>query len=241
MLGRMRRLIYSDNDLLIVNKPSGLSLLADRSGAPNLWDQLKQEYGKLYLVHRLDKDTSGVLAVARTQSLQTQLTGYFRDRQVQKFYCARVLGTLALAGSGEIDLPLTKGRKSRYRIAAQRADIVREQDKWQLQPGAHIHPQSVVAQTRVRLLGLNQTPQKGTDLVLRPTTGRTHQLRVHLSWIGHPILGERLYGKPKDLAQQADRLYLHAHRLQFPGFPAFLAPIPWASLAPTLSVNLADT
>jgi 23S rRNA-/tRNA-specific pseudouridylate synthase len=63
-------------------------------------------------------------------------------------------------------------------------------------------------------------------LLLAPRTGRTHQLRVHLSWIGHPILGDRIYGRPDDPAQQADRLYLHAHRIVLPEFGSFSAPVP---------------
>ena len=61
--------------------------------------------------------------------------------------------------------------------------------------------------------------------MLMPKTGRTHQLRVHLSWIGHPILGDQLYGRPQDSAQQAGRLYLHAHKLVLPGIGAFKAPL----------------
>ena len=102
-------------------------------------------------------------------------------------------------------------------MAGQRADIQEQNGRWALTAAEGDGHESL---TRFRRLS-------GTDgetlLLLAPKTGRTHQLRVHLSWIGHPILGEALYGNPKDPAQQADRLYLHAHRLVLPGFGSFRA------------------
>ncbi len=203
----------------MINKPADVSLLADRSGAACLWDHLPDLLGrKPYLVHRLDKPTSGVLAVALDQPTQKQLTRAFSKRTVGKFYLAWVLGDPGPAGI--IDLPLKKGRKSRYRVAGQRADISERNGLWRL-PGTEAedgHP----SLTRFRRLDR----EEGRSLLLLiPKTGRTHQLRVHLSWIGHPILGDQLYGKPKDSAQQADRLYLHARKLVLPGVGAFRAPL----------------
>jgi len=223
MLVRMPLLIHQSDDLLVINKPTNLSLLQDRSSADNLWQQLTGEFGKLFLVHRLDKGTSGVLLVARTQALQSQLTRAFAQRRVQKFYCATVLPKLALHGSGRIDLPLTRGRKSRYRIAAQRSQIVRQDDSWSL---AEPTDAGLPSLTRVRKLDKTSAATQG-ELVLAPHTGRTHQLRVHLAWIGHPILGDPLYGRPKDPAQQHPRLRLHCHRLVIPGLGSFHADRPW--------------
>jgi tRNA pseudouridine32 synthase/23S rRNA pseudouridine746 synthase/23S rRNA pseudouridine1911/1915/1917 synthase len=201
----------------VLNKPADVSLLADRSGAPCLWDALPDLLGeKPYLVHRLDKPTSGALAIALNQATQTQLTKAFAARQVGKYYLARVLGDPGPAGI--IDLPLKKGRKSRYRVAGQREDIIAIDRNWQLaSPTGDGHP----ALTRFRRL---QQQDASSLLLLKPATGRTHQLRVHLAWIGHPIIGDHLYGRPKDPAQQSNRLYLHAHRLVLPGYGAYTAP-----------------
>lgn len=210
-------ILHRDVDLAVLNKPADVSLLADRSGAPCLWDALPDLLGqKPYLVHRLDKPTSGVLAVALNLDTQKRLTRAFSERRVRKYYLARVLGDPGAAGS--IDLPLKKGRKSRYRVAGQRADIHRSGGRWSL-PGAAVdgHP----SLTRFRRLARTDTHAL---LLLMPRTGRTHQLRVHLSWIGHPIVGDRLYGNGANPAQQAGRLFLHAHRLVLPEAGSFQAP-----------------
>lgn len=231
MLVRMLPLIYQDSDLLVVNKPSNISLLQDRSGAANLWDQLKAEFGKLHLVHRLDKGTSGVLLVARNAALQKHLTQAFNAREVRKYYCATVLGPLALTGTGHINLPLQPGRKSRYRIAAPRTAILRSEDHWHLDDQHLNNPANpnFPSYSRIRVLDPETaaTDRRNSELLLAPKTGRTHQLRVHLAWIGYPILGDTIYGKPKAPEQQHERLRLHSHRLVAPGLGNFQAPRPW--------------
>lgn len=210
--------IHRDDHVAVLDKPADVPLLADRSGAPCLWDALPDLLGqKPYLVHRLDKPTSGVLAIALDPQTQKQLTRAFAARTVRKFYLAWVLGHPDT--DGIIDLPLKKGRKSRYRVAGQRTDISRCDDRWQL---VNPDPDGHASQTRLRVL--HQHADRSL-LLLMPRTGRTHQLRVHLSWIGHPILGDRLYGKPKDPAQQAERLFLHAHKLILPELGCFRAPL----------------
>ena len=213
------KFIHRDEHLAVIDKPANVSLLADRSGAPCLWDALPDLLGaKPYQVHRLDKPTSGVLAIALDQPTQKALTRAFNARTVSKFYLAWVLGDPGPAVI--IDLPLKKGRKSRYRVAGQRDSIIEQDRRWQLagdgeQEG---HP----SKTRFRRLMQNGNRSL---LMLMPKTGRTHQLRVHLSWIGHPILGDQLYGKPGSPEQQTDRLYLHAHKLVLPGFGVYRSPL----------------
>ncbi len=219
-------IIHENDELLVINKPADVSLLADRSGVPCLWDQLTQALDrKLYLVHRLDKPTSGVLAIALTPECQKRLTRQFQSRRVRKFYLAWVSGQTP--ATGIIDLPLKKGRKSRYRIAGARADIVTHDGRWVLRQTTDTGLPSV---TRFRTLCEDADLSRDADphreahrslVLLAPRTGRTHQLRVHLSWIGYPILGDRLYGRPADPGQQAPRLLLHAHRLVLPGTGSF--------------------
>lgn len=221
----MAEVLFRDHRLAVLNKHSGESLLADRSGADCLWERLPDLLGtRPYLVHRLDKGTSGVLLIALDLPSQRALTRAFQARQVRKFYLAAVVGEFAAGHTLDIDLPLAPGRKSRYRVAGQRADIVRQARGWSLSRTADGGHSSL---TRVRALRRDA----GRSLVLAsPVTGRTHQLRVHLSWIGHPILGDHLYGRPAAPEQRAERLMLHCHRLVVPGYGSFAAPAP-ASLS----------
>lgn len=221
----MLDVLYRSHDLLAINKPSGISLLSDRSGAPCLWDTLRDELAaqgnEPFSIHRIDKGTSGVLLVALSRERQAQLTKAFSERHVRKFYVARVLGDVDLArSSGVIDLPLAKGRKSRYRVAAPRERITRHGTRWHLSGRQHDEGHDSVS--RLRRLGGDG---RHTLLALQPLTGRTHQLRVHLAWIGHPILGDHLYGKPESTEQQWPRLALHAHRIVVDGV-TITAPLP---------------
>jgi tRNA pseudouridine32 synthase/23S rRNA pseudouridine746 synthase/23S rRNA pseudouridine1911/1915/1917 synthase len=227
-------LLFESEDLLVLNKPAGISLLADRMSPACLWTDLVADLGparRPFLVHRLDKGTSGVLLVATSQARQRQLTKAFLKSgpdKVRKYYIARVTQPPSLNGTGLIDLPLRKGRKSRYRIAGPRESITRTGSQWTLPPGTA--PQQsleageaaktgVTAQTRIRRLSKNQ-------LLLQPLTGRTHQLRVHLAWLGYPIMGDHLYGRPSDPQQRWPRLALHCHRLVIPEVGSFRAPLP---------------
>ena len=226
----MLDVLYRSADLLAINKPSGVSLLADRSGAPCIWDELREVLADERLeplsVHRIDKGTSGVLLVALTRERQSQLSQAFARRDVRKFYVARILGKPELDGhTGTIDLPLAKGRKSRYRVAAPRERIARHGSRWHLTGRAQPGHESI---TRLREIG---SDGQHTLLALQPLTGRTHQLRVHLAWIGHPIAGDYLYGKPDADAQQWPRLALHCHRVVVDGI-AVTAPLPPAFALP---------
>jgi tRNA pseudouridine32 synthase/23S rRNA pseudouridine746 synthase len=220
----MLDIVYRSADLLAIDKPSGVSLLADRSGAPCLWETLVEELAlegrEPFSVHRIDKGTSGVLLVALTRERQSHLSQAFARRDVRKFYVARVVGDVRLDGvSGLIDLPLEKGRKSRFRVAAPRERIVRHGPRWHLPGRTSAGHESV---SRLRRIGGDG---RQTLLLLQPLTGRTHQLRVHLSWIGHPIIGDHLYGKPDSVEQHWPRLALHCHRVVVDGV-AITAPLP---------------
>lgn len=223
--------VYRAADLLAINKPSGISLLADRTGAPCLWDTLREELAleghEPLSVHRIDKGTSGVLLVALTRERQSHLSQAFALRDVRKFYVARVVGDVRLDGvTGTIDLPLEKGRKSRYRVAAPRERIVRHGSRWHLTGRKSAGHESLSRLRRIAGDG------RQTLLALQPLTGRTHQLRVHLAWIGHPIIGDHLYGKPDSAEQQWPRLALHCHRVVVDGV-AITAPLPTGFALPS--------
>lgn len=208
---RTIEVLFESTELIAFAKPAEVALFADRVGADELWPTLLAQHGKLLPVHRLDKGTSGVLVCARTKPMQAHLNRVFQSGALHKFYLARVVGALRLHGRGRIELPLMPGRKSRYRVAGPRSAIERAGNVWRLAtpPDARGH----AARTDLRVL---EVTARDSLLLLRPHTGRTHQLRVHLAWLGHPILGDRLYGSPDDAQQRFARLALHCHKLVLP-------------------------
>ena len=124
--------LTSNDDLWVYDKPAGVPLLADRTAEPDLWSTLKGRAQKPYLVHRLDKGTSGILLVARNQPAQSALTRAFNKRSVKKFYLAWVVGAFPGGATLTIDLPLRRGRKSRYRVAGERAMIQRRGNRFEV-------------------------------------------------------------------------------------------------------------
>lgn len=185
--------VYLDAALLLVNKPAGLLSVPGRGDDKQdcLIRRVQAHLPEALIVHRLDMHTSGLLLLARNEEMQRRLSTAFAERQVEKRYLAVVEG-LPASTSGEIDLPLGADWPRRPRQKVDR----------------HAGKASL---TRYRLLG--HDPADNTSLLaLWPETGRTHQLRVHLQAIGHPIVGDWLYG---GAAMAAGRLLLHAEQLSF--------------------------
>lgn len=184
--------LHLDDHLLIVDKPAGLPSVPGR--APGLQDcmasRVQAAVPDALVVHRLDMATSGLLLFARGPLMQRRLGDAFAGREVDKRYVAVVAGELA-QDEGEIDLPLI-------------AD-------WPRRPLQKVDPAGKPSITRWRVLSRDATT---TRLALTPLTGRSHQLRVHLLSIGHPILGDALYA-PADVVAASPRLLLHAHGLAF--------------------------
>lgn len=203
------RVIHQDAHLLVVDKPAGLLSVPGRGEAlaDCLIDRLRVQHPGIRLVHRLDRDTSGVVVFALGAEVQADLNLQFEERRTLKRYVARVAGHPA-ESRGRIDLPL----------------IV----DWPNRPRQMVcHDTGRPARTDWRLLTL-----EGDDarVVLTPHTGRTHQLRVHMQALGHPILGDSLYATGEALAHS--RLMLHAEelRLRHPLTGAaitFRAPVPF--------------
>jgi len=185
-------IVLQRSDLLVLNKPAGL--LSQPGLGPELADSLisrvQHRWPQALLVHRLDRDTSGLILVALTPVLHRALSGMFANRLVQKHYVADVHG-VPDAADGVIELPIAK-RQHRP-------------------PLYGIDPAGKPCCTAWQVL---QTSAGVSRLVLEPRTGRSHQLRVHLQAIGHPILGDPLYG-PKAGRLPVARLHLHAAALRF--------------------------
>lgn len=184
-------LVYRDDSVIVVNKPTGLLSVPgrDADNMDNLTTRVQKEYPDALSVHRLDMSTSGLIVLARGKEMHRRMSAIFRDRQVGKRYIAIVAGQMGDAG--EVDLPLGSDWPNRPR---QKVDFT-------------IGKPSL---TQYRLL----THNKGTNnsrVELEPLTGRTHQLRVHMAAIGHPISGDTLYG-----GCTSERLLLHACSLSFP-------------------------
>lgn len=189
-------ILYEDERLIVCNKPSGLLTVPGKD--PSLADCLEarvqaraSDRPATKVVHRLDKDTSGIILLAYDKAALGALGGQFEHRKVEKYYVARVAGEVE-GDSGVIDLPLATDWENKPR---QRVD----------------HENGRASQTRWEVMAREAGV---TRMKLIPLTGRTHQLRVHMLAIGHPILGDSFYAPP-DVVAAADRLQLHAEMLAF--------------------------
>ena len=183
--------LHEDHEILVVEKPHGLLSVPGKGAhlADCLLSRVQLAFPTALLVHRLDRDTSGVMVFALTSHAQRHLGLQFEKRQVKKTYIARVWGRIA-EKTGAIDLPL----------------IV----DWPNRPLQKIdHEAGRPAQTDWRVVRTSETE---TRVRLYPKTGRSHQLRVHCKEIGHPILGDPFYADGP--ARQFERLMLHSETLQ---------------------------
>lgn len=200
-------MLVETEDYLALDKPAGVSVTGERHETDLV--RIAKESGEhLYPVHRIDKVTSGVVLLAKTPAAHGPLTRQFTLRTVEKTYLA-VTRTVGLPSAGTIDLPLSVGRKNRVRIGAPREDIQFDAaiGRWWV-PGAAVRARSYPSLTRFRRAWQGE---HHSLLVLWPTTGRRHQIRVHLAWIGHPIAGDPLFPAPDGAA----RTCLHSWRLAF--------------------------
>jgi len=209
------QVIYEDDDILVVNKPSGVSVTKDRSGQAQLVDILSQQLGpqicsKLRLVHRLDKHTSGVMILAKNTRTQSLLSSCFEKKLVTKTYLALV--TAVVRGrEGTIDAPLAHSRKKPALMCIDRKKGKEAITNWKL------------------LADFGAI----TLLAVYPLTGRTHQVRIHLPSAGLPLLIDPLYGNPKPFFLSdfkpdyrlgkgqtekplIERLTLHAYQIEIP-------------------------
>lgn len=201
--------IHNDDDLLVLNKPAGVLSIKDRYNADleNLHTEAQKKYGKLWIVHRIDRETSGLICFAKNENAHKFLSKKFEDRSIHKIYLALVEGTLKNQ-EGEIDLPIAENQQKRgtYKIDYREGKTA-------------LSFYEVVEQFRHFSL-----------LAVQIFTGRTHQIRVHCKAIGHPLAIDELYGKRKvfllsevkkkykvgkweDESPVMSRLSLHAYNL----------------------------
>lgn len=205
-------ILYRDRDVLVSNKPSGLLSVPGRTDdlQDSMLTRLKKQDPRVRVVHRLDMDTSGVMIFALRKKAEANLRKQFQNREVSKEYKAVVQGILNRQ-QRVIDAPIAPDSKQKLRH--------------------HVSMSGKIAQTEYRVL------LEGNNcslLSIRPITGRSHQIRVHMRYIRHPILGDRFYAPP-EVVSRADRLMLHAETIVFRqpysgDELAFMVPTPFSVL-----------
>ncbi|HDL7752326.1 TPA: bifunctional tRNA pseudouridine(32) synthase/23S rRNA pseudouridine(746) synthase RluA [Yersinia enterocolitica] len=184
--------LYQDQHIMVVNKASGLLSVPGRApeNKDSVMTRIRADFPTAESVHRLDMATSGVIVVALTKAAERELKRQFREREPKKSYIARVWGHLA-QDEGLIDLPLICD--------------------WPNRPKQKVcYETGKPSQTLYQVL--SRDADGSTRVKLSPITGRSHQLRVHMLAIGHPILGDGFYAHPEAKAM-ASRLQLHAQEL----------------------------
>ena len=188
-------ILYQDDDILIVDKPAELLTVPGRGADKQdcLIHRIKESEPNARIVHRLDMSTSGIVIIAKHYDAQVAMSRLFETRKIQKNYIAVVAGKFK-EETGRVDLPLICDWPNRPK---QKVD----------------HEQGKAAQTDFATLAYDAT-QASTRVKLTPITGRSHQLRVHMLALGHPILGDNLYA-PEPIRRQSSRLLLHANRIVF--------------------------
>ncbi|NVJ08127.1 RNA pseudouridine synthase [Myxococcus sp. AM001] len=213
------RILFEGGGVLVVDKPPGMLVIPGREGGPSLRELLEtQRRQKVFVVHRLDRDTTGALVFALDAAVHRALSGAFEAGTVRKRYVALVEGRVEAPRM--VDVPLVAGRKGRMRVA---------------RPG---DTEAKASRTRVRPV---ETFERASLVEAEPLTGRTHQIRVHLLSLGHPLLVDHQYGRAaplteKELCGAGDavvlaRTPLHAARVEWPALAgvearAVEAPVP---------------
>lgn len=186
-------ILYEDSDLLLVRKPTLLLSIPGRHPLNKdcLITRLQQRYPTASIVHRLDLDTSGIMVIPLNKATHAHISRQFQEREVHKSYLAMVYGVVT-PDTGEVDLPIACD--------------------WERRPLQMIcHERGRSAFTRFEVL---ERWDDHSRVLLKPVTGRSHQLRIHMRELGHPILGCDMYAHEAALAM-ADRLMLHATTLEF--------------------------
>lgn len=209
-------ILYEDDDVVIINKPAGLVVHADgRTKEETLVDWILERYPGMEeigeptiltngerlvrpgIVHRLDRDTSGAMIIAKNQDAFIRLKGQFQDREVHKVYHAFVYGVMK-NDDGTIDRPITRSKKD-FRL-------------WSAQRGGRGEEREAVTDYRVIARS-----EELTFVEAMPKTGRTHQIRVHFKAINHPVVSDPLYAPKQKPKLGFKRLALHARTIEFIG------------------------
>lgn len=212
-------IIFENDNFLVLNKPAGLVVHSDgKTKEDTLCDWLISKYPEIEnvgeplitekeiikrpgIVHRLDRETSGVMIVVKTEEAFEYFKNAFKNREIQKNYNAFVFGFVK-EDLGKVEASIGRS-KSDFR-------------KWSAQRGARGHMREAVTEYKV-LARFEDKGQKFSFLELSPKTGRTHQIRVHMKYLNHPIVGDELYGGKVYKGLDFKRTALHARKIEFVG------------------------
>ena len=219
-------ILYEDKDCLVVNKPAGLMVHSDgKNKGPFLADWVLENYPKAKdvgdpmndgagnplnragIVHRLDRETSGAIIIAKTKAGHTSLKQQFKDRTITKKYLTFVWGEMK-EEFGTIDRPIGRSSSDFRKWSAYptaRGEIREAQTYWTriANVKCNIDPENI------------DTEEKFALVEVEPKTGRTHQIRVHFSAINHPVVGDTLYAPRRPMVMGFDRLALHSYSIEF--------------------------
>lgn len=222
--GLLARVIYEDEGLMVVNKPSGIAVHGGSGVAYGLIEGLRVATGKKYLelIHRIDRDTSGLVMISKKRSVLKSLQDMLREHKIKKTYAAVVKGNVAL------DRQLINAPLHRYELAnGERRVCVSPKEGKESKTQWNVQERFMHA----------------TLVYASPLSGRTHQIRVHGLSIGHPLVGDEKYGHETGYnGPKPRRLCLHAMRLEIPGYAMIEAPLPedMQSLVAQLRAQKAD-
>ncbi len=211
------RILYEDKSLIVINKPAGVLVhptLANEKETLSIW--MAEKYPKINklnwpditrvgVVHRLDKDTSGVLIMAKTPEILAKLQEQFKSKAIQKTYLVLVLGKIK-QNEGEISAGIIRGENGLQKI----------------QDTAYSFSKNTTRPSLTKYRNLNYYKYRNSEFTLlevKPKTGRMHQIRIHLKHIGHPIIGDQLYYSKESKKISKDlclfRQFLHANKIEF--------------------------
>ena len=190
------KILYEDANILAIDKPSGILVHPDqRNKEKTILDLFVKKYPKLEIVHRLDKETSGVMLLAKNQKAHEHLKKQFQSRAIKKVYNAIVSGSMR-SDRGVVNKPIGRSPKDFRRWLAGR--------------GARGELREAITEYKVL-----KRLKNFTFLEVRPKTGRTHQIRVHMKYLNHPVVCDSLYNPGKPCPKGLKRLALHAVSIEF--------------------------
>ncbi|MBU0999317.1 RluA family pseudouridine synthase [Patescibacteria group bacterium] len=195
------KILYEDSNILAIEKPSGILVHPDeRSEEKTILDLFLKKYPKIKIVHRLDKETSGVMLLAKSDRVHEFLKKQFQNREVKKTYVAIVSGFVK-NDHGFINKPIGRSPKDFRRYLSGR--------------GARGKMREAITEYKVLKRFEDKKYGKFTYLEIKPKTGRTHQIRVHLKYLNHPVVCDSLYNPNNPCLKSLKRLALHAKSIEF--------------------------
>lgn len=228
----MIKVVFEDDYLMVFDKPPGLVVTSSETQKePSLEDILKTDFNSQVersgIVHRLDKDTSGLIVVAKSLEIMEALQAQFKNREVHKEYLALVHGRVE--EKGKVDAPIGRnpGNREKFMVFSRASDselnirpaITEYNPQKYLEMGEEVIKELYPEFSKIQLKKLYTTHYPEFTLVLcKPLTGRTHQIRVHLKYLGFPIVGDSKYGGRKVVRldhRWCKRQFLHAAKLEF--------------------------